>query len=1633
MSDDVIARGRIKVDARKALDKLRDHMLVDPHLWACEIARVAVALGATRLDVDWDTDDLVFEFDGRALAPDQIAHARDHVLTPLDGPDGDALRALGIGIGAALSLDPAYVDVLSAGQRVRFERKYMQDALAPEPVAAETAPGITRVHFKRRLGLGLLTRWTEVPEEVSLLRDAFEAPGVTLRLRGTPAPRREEPVLTVDLDVPGATRAELEMLRRPMVARVDFLHYGVCISSLALTGLWGLTGRWHAELPVRVVVDATDLPTNASRSQVRNDAPLIDRALRHVEPAFAAGVAALRGDKSTLAVKIGHVVTTRAEPDVLVEVLGALAAAAALALRSNVPIDPSAERLLDDEVITDAIGRPVSLRSLRGGVDGQPIRVYEGDRPLTADLAPWLGGTIWKRGRQAERALEGLRLASVKELVEPALEAMQRRARALEHPASRPITSPANAAWKEHFTVESGRFAGLEGEIAMRSGHGVSLVRVFVDERLLETIPLPGARMPVEIALAWPGQLVATFAYDAVERSASLTLALHYALRVAAMGVGRNPGDPALVRQAIGAWADATRALGEGGVDSSRLGLLATIPAWRTNDGRLVPFAALEAYAKATGSICFASPSRAAPDGRVVLDARDLTPLRAALGDPNVGFVDYDRALGMDHDASESAPPLAVMIHRDGFDGFVAPSSDKMSRLRVYHAGTCLKRDVWRARNGPVEVVLIDRRAVPQPDLSALRFGSPLPELDVEEDALVEVVTEACESDAVDLAAFERYLEISQTMLRDRKNKALAKRIAALPARREQRRLDRLKASVEERAPIDVDAWLGGRLRGTFVAPGKGAATVALAPWGPSTILYRGHPLGTEMIGRLDVTAFVDVTDDAFVQEWTSLSEEGKTWAEEAIAAAALDLLEKLASSEGFADDELALRLLLVLLPASPMRAGAIVSRTAWPTVQGSAVAIGDATQVPAGVHRYAPWRSGSDPSPYDAPAVHLPLSKIGDARRKVFTAAGIQLVDVTEATTRLQALRAKSDGGAAPALGGSPVSPLLRRSLAELGATAIEGELELIDAPRCDVSRVRDGVREVVPIETGCPVRVIFRSEAEDEATVRREILEATKTLLRALVPHLEKVPPFVVRHVRALALANVMMTGRMEDADRDLPIFEATNGRFYRLSSLQGHASYTADPPPYPPIDDVVLRLDPNEASVLAKVFELRDDTEAMRVRARGLAARAAPPRTEIRVQEREQCMFFIDVDEEGVTGEIGLLKPSHVASRRIDVYTTMRPLTFLPDPEGWPVIAALNDDHLEVDDAFSALVDPKREMTRFHRLIRRIVGASVGRLLPAPPDTLGIVRLPVPLLLRSVRGKRAAAAMGVFWMPREWPERPSIHVEGIGVVDPDRVPLTEAGPAPSRVVPVGGKLWITAEASEVARAVEDVMAWVSVRLLTYVKTNPRTEKHRWDLALLGVLEDDAMDPAAELAKDRPDPNLVHVAARRAPHLIDRETGDSPTAPTHVQYAYIEADDVSAYVEEPAAAAPRVEAPAEGFLAGLVRRVTELVSSGPEVLEETPLTMALSQSIGALALTGRPVLYVQESKKGRPVTYLRDARKLVVNAAHPAVVAHTARPDGMLYLVLAALSEINRELVSVTDAEEVSTILDLLRANQA
>ena len=63
--------------------------------------------------------------------------------------------------------------------------------------------------------------------------------------------------------------------------------------------------------------------------------------------------------------------------------------------------------------------------------------------------------------------------------------------------------------------------------------------------------------------------------------------------------------------------------------------------------------------------------------------------------------------------------------------------------------------------------------------------------------------------------------------------------------------------------------------------------------------------------------------------------------------------------------------------------------------------------------------------------------------------------------------------------------------------------------------------------------------------------------------------------------------------------------------------------------------------------------------------------------------------------------------------------------------------------------------------------------------------------------------------------------------------------------------------------------------------------------------------------------------------------------------------------------------------------------------------------------------------------VLHVFDGRRIVLNSAHPVVQAlgrSPLDPNAVAVLVAAAVSEVNRALVSVTDADEQRALLELL-----
>ena len=180
-SERVLARGRIKVDARRAVAKLREHLLVDLHLYAQELARAAHACGARVLRVRYDADDVVLAWDGVPVPASDLATLFDHLLGGAAGETA-SLRSLALGANAALGLSPRWVDLYTRpgpgrAHRVRWTPSLIADPDGDRPEAklVEAPEGMpargTAVHVRRSAGLETALRAVGrgVPREIALL------------------------------------------------------------------------------------------------------------------------------------------------------------------------------------------------------------------------------------------------------------------------------------------------------------------------------------------------------------------------------------------------------------------------------------------------------------------------------------------------------------------------------------------------------------------------------------------------------------------------------------------------------------------------------------------------------------------------------------------------------------------------------------------------------------------------------------------------------------------------------------------------------------------------------------------------------------------------------------------------------------------------------------------------------------------------------------------------------------------------------------------------------------------------------------------------------------------------------------------------------------------------------------------------------------------------------------------------------------------------------------------------------------------------------------------------------------------------------------------------------------------------
>lgn len=768
----VLARGTVLVDPRKAVEKLRAHQLAQPGLYVLEVVRAATLLGAERISLYNDSDDLALTWEGAAPPSHALAHLLDHLFNATDR----ALRLLAIAVNSALGLDPSFVDLYTTAHDDLPEGKVaLVRYAATGGVLAEGAVSVVdrpeglaaqgfRLHVRERFGAAVMAEWLRrEPAETTLLRARLLAPRVAVTREGAPIRAvSPPPVASVEFEAATGFRATLHLRAESAEpGALTLCELGVMLERRSLEPPMLAAARRarfpSAALPLHLVVDADALDTNISRAQVDLDRGLGPALARRWPAAIESLVSqALEG---ALARPVTDPSRAVAEESLLALVLwahgeswaeAALRAEGAAVSESLGAVDGRClDALSTAPLIPTPTGGRTTLRELARS--GASWALWTDDEGVAAEFAPWLRDVVWApASRPVLRALLSTRtLRSGSRAMEEARAAMKRWRALMAHPVRPVRVEGRGAAVLRADLARQDDPLALVGELAvfeadLRREQCAIEAEVFLDGRVFARATLGASALSMRVAVQSP-RLAARPAFDGILQDAGLAEVVRAIRARFVDAVAQAAAEGALdaltprarASLARAAWIEA-RACVE---DSSRVRealarrvegspALAAIPAWETTHGEMASTAEVLRLASATPRAVLTGPSGAGPrlDGRPVL-VLDLAARQAlaALVPEDARWIDL-----RDHlPASQTREPWRVVeatlpdaaamipwwtIRGDGARLSVAPSPTTKSTLTLLHAGRVVVSRARAEALGPSVIALEDDALIPTDD-----------------------------------------------------------------------------------------------------------------------------------------------------------------------------------------------------------------------------------------------------------------------------------------------------------------------------------------------------------------------------------------------------------------------------------------------------------------------------------------------------------------------------------------------------------------------------------------------------------------------------------------------------------------------------------------------------------------------------------------------------------------------------------------------------------------------------------------------------------------------------------------------------------------------------------------------------
>ncbi len=746
-----LATGRLRVDAARAIAKLREYRLAHRPAWVLEAIRAAVAAGATRISLTGDTNDLWLAWDGEPWPAADLPRLFDELVGPEASDARYPVRLLGAAVNSALGMNPAHVDVFAVAATGRAMRaRYTPDVLdepegdlaeaplrrlAVEPAAPPpgAGPGMA-IHLRRRFGVAVLSHLVRELPEVELARGACAELPVTLVARGVEHGRGAASRDVVRIPLGDGLQGFLAIVdpdEAPPHATLEVAEHGVVLATSEVD--LGFPAR-DRPVPVRVFVDGPRMPTTASRSEVRRDVHPISTALRRARALLPAAAEQLAAE-----------LTVGPRPDRARAAALLLVAAAGGRWRSAGEQRDRArlglERLRDLPLAHNAVGQPRPLSA------GWSDLVHTGSSPFSEELAPWLSDVLWIPPGDPSACLVDLDTVdaqAVKQLVRWARRERRAQRRFYDHAPRPPVvelrerprirarlgaTVPGSA-------VDPRGFEGLAGEVCIRGRGGESELVMLLEGRELErttyTSPIPFAAV-IDSRRLTPADRYRGAARDAEHARVEAAMRAGVLCAIEAIAAGYEAdgfvhGDPdpaADGRLALDGIALALELARAAGAGVRLAGPLLDAPVWPISGGGRATTAELRRPA-VIGVTAPGAPLRRLARRRVVeVEPRDRPLLTALL--PGTGrIVEYDAdlvepeplcSIDLAQELVEDGD-LALALHAEECAAAIAPSP--VARVVISHLGRRVEERAYRPELVSCTILVDGDDVVPHPSWLAV-------------------------------------------------------------------------------------------------------------------------------------------------------------------------------------------------------------------------------------------------------------------------------------------------------------------------------------------------------------------------------------------------------------------------------------------------------------------------------------------------------------------------------------------------------------------------------------------------------------------------------------------------------------------------------------------------------------------------------------------------------------------------------------------------------------------------------------------------------------------------------------------------------------------------------------------------